>query len=233
MMLPRDFETNRPNPHPSTGPITPAGKQIVSGNALKHGLAAKTHACLPGENEAFEKHCQGYLEAMLPVGKPEQDLVRNIAENYWRLKRAHAMENALFEQVVLEDSGGLDPASAQAQAWVDATKGLQRIALYAGRIQRAIDKSTAELKAIQQERKTAYAQAHQEAVLLTQLAAAKGETFDPASHFPVGAYFGHFVYSAPAIAAAISRAARLEEAKMRFMPGGVPATNPRSTASAA
>jgi hypothetical protein len=42
-------------------------------------------ACLPGETEAFEKHCQGYLQAMAPVGQPEQLLVRNIAENYWRV----------------------------------------------------------------------------------------------------------------------------------------------------
>jgi hypothetical protein len=220
MMAPRNFEANRANAQLSTGPVTEAGKQIVSANAVKHGLTGKTHACLPGESEAFEKHCREYLDAMKPVGKPEQELVRNIAENYWRLKRAHAMENALFEQIALQESDGLSPAASQAQAWVDPAKGLQRIALYAARIQRAIEKSNVEFKAMRAERLAAYAKAQEEAIVLTQLAAAQGQTFDPAEHFPANGSFGGFVYSASAIDTAISRASRLEQARMRFMPGG-------------
>jgi hypothetical protein len=204
----------------STGPITEAGKQIVAGNAVKHGLAGSSaHAVLPGEETAFEKHLEGYRKTYMPVGAPEESLVRVLAENYWRLSRAHSMEDALFEQVILgEEFEGMHPIAAQAKAWSDPEKGLQRIALYAARIQRAIDKATAELKSMQAERKAAFAKAQEEAILLTRLAASKGQTFDPAPHFPLDANLGGFVYSAPEIARLIARAQQLEEAKLRFLP---------------
>jgi hypothetical protein len=70
---------------------------------------------------------------------------------------------------------------------------------------------------MQSERKAAYAKAEQEAILLTQLAHAKGKTAEAASHFPPERDFGGFVYSLPEVARLIGRAAALEEAKSRFM----------------
>ncbi len=218
MTSPAQLEANRANAQHSTGPVSEAGKQTVSQNSLKHGLTGKVHAALPGEEQAFEKHCQGYLQTYAPVGVPEQELVRNIAENYWRLKRAHAMERALFIHIELEQAGELPPASAHVEAWIDPLKGLQRIALYASRIQRAIEKNTAELKSMQAERKAAYAKAQEEAILLTQLAAIKGQTIDPALDFPAPELCGGFAFSASEIARIISRARRLEEARARFAP---------------
>lgn len=218
MTSPAQIAANQSNAKLSTGPTTATGKETVAGNAVKHGLAGKGHAVLPGEHEAFAQHCEGYIKAWVPIGAPERDLVTNLAENYWRLKRAHAMENALFIQVMLEQSGDQDPASAQAQAWADASKGLQRIALYAGRIQRAIEKDRAELKAMQAARNAAYGKAQEEAILLTQLAQAKGQSFDPAEHFSAAESLVGFVYSAQEIARVITRASRLEEARMRFLP---------------
>ncbi len=236
MMLPRNFESvraeqNRANAAHSTGPVTPAGKQTSSGNAVKHGLSGKAHACLPGEREAFEKHVQSYLDHLAPAGPQERDLAVGLAENYWRLRRAHAMESALFEQVVLEkleEEKDAHPASAHAQAWVDATKGLQRLALYAIRIQRAIDKDSAELKSLQAERKAAFAQAQEEAILLTRLAQSKGQTFDPAPHFPVGQNpagqnHGGFVYSSAEIARIMLHTRRLEEARQLLNPNPIAA----------
>ncbi len=223
MTSPAQLDANRANAQHSSGPVTDAGKQTVSANAVKHGLAGKVHAALPGEEAAFEQHCEGYRQAYTPVGVPENELVRNIAENYWRLKRAHSMERALFAQIELEQAGELPPASAHAEAWVDPTKGLQRIALYAARIQRAIEKNTAELKVMQAERKALYAIAQEEAILLTQLAAIKGQTLDPAQDFPSSESRGGFVYSAPEIARLISRSRRLEEARNRFNGASLPA----------
>ncbi len=218
MMLPRNFESNRANAQSSTGPTSAAGKQTVSQNALKHGLSGRVHAALPGEEEPFARYCRELREALAPVGIIEEDLAQDIAADRWRLKRAHAMENALFAQIEREQAGELAPASAHAQAWTDPSKGLQRIALYAGRIQRAIEKNTAALEARQAKRKAAYEKAQEEAILLTQLAESKGEAYDSAADFPPSADIGGFVYSAPEIAAVIARARRLEEAKIRFAP---------------
>ena len=212
---------NQANAKLSTGPVTEAGKQIVAGNSTKHGLAGSSaHAVLPGEESAFSEHLEGFMKSYRPVGAAEVSMVRALAENYWRLSRAHNLESALFEQVILgEEFEGMHPTHAMAKAWSDPQKGLQRIALYANRIQHAIDKTTAELNKIQDARKAAYAKAEQEAMLLTQLAHAKGKTEEAASHFPPDRDFGGFVYSLPEVARLIGRAAALAEANSRFVVG--------------
>ncbi len=220
MTTPDQLTANRANAQLSTGPVTDAGKQTVSRNALNHGLAGRTHAALAGEEEPFAQHCRAMREALTPAGAIEEDLVQLIAADRWRLHRAHNMENALFAQIEREQANELDPSTADVQAWIDPSKGLQRIALYAARIQRAIDKNSAELKALQSARKAAYQKAQEEATLLTQLASANGQTYNPAPDFPTPEACGGFVYSPTAIANLIDRALRLEQAKVRFAPEG-------------
>ena len=64
-----------------------AGRKIVAGNAVKHHFTSKGNPALPGEEDAVEKHVEGYFQTYAPIGIPEQDLVRNVAENNWRLTR--------------------------------------------------------------------------------------------------------------------------------------------------
>lgn len=210
-------EINRANATHSTGPKTEPGKQAVSGNAVKTGLTSKVHLLLPGEEEAFARHLAGYRETYEPKNTPEEDLVRTLAQNYWRLNRAHNLEEALFLRILdSEAAEGLHPTVAQAEAWLDPAKGLKNLATYAARIQRAIEKTTAELKSMQSERKAAYAKAEEEAILLTQLAYAKGNTAEAATHFPPGGNYGGFVYSVEDIARKVTRRTRLLEARMRY-----------------
>jgi hypothetical protein len=218
MSTPAQIAANQANAKLSTGPTSDAGKKIVSQNAVKHHLSGTGNPALPGEQDAVANHVQGYIQAYAPVGLPEHDLVTNIANNHWRLQRAHSMEDAIFSKIMLEKSDErLDPFSAQAEAWLDPAKALKSIAGHASRIQRAIEKNTAELKELQANRKAAYAKAEAEAILLTQLAHAKGQPPDQAKEFPSPELCGGFVYSLPEIARLIGRAARLEEAKARFI----------------
>ncbi len=200
----------------ATGPTSAAGKETVSKNALVHGLSGRTHACLSGEESPFELFCREFIQALAPVGIVEQTIAEDIAEDRWRLKRARAMENALFSRIAKEQPDPHDPAAALADAWLDASKGLKSVALYANRIQRAIEKNTERLEALQAERKAAHAKAQEEAILLTQLAEANGETYNPAPDFPSTGAPGEFVYSAPEIARLIARASRLGDAKILF-----------------
>ena len=120
------------------------------------------------------------------------------------------MERALFSQ--------LEKEAAEAAETVEETlKALNRTTGYAHKIERVIEKTRAELKSLQSERKAAYTQAQQEAILLTQLAHAKGQTLDAAKDFPSPDLCGGFVYSLPEIARLIGRAARVAEANARFM----------------
>ncbi len=210
MSTPAQIAANQANSRLSTGATTEAGKKIVSQNSWKHGLCAKLHIAPPGEEDALEGHVAGYLEAYAPVGLPERDLVRNIAENHFRLQRAHALEHALFTEIMLDQS-------AEDESWAEKTKELKNITVQAGRIQRAVEKSTAALNAMQANRKTAYSKAQEEAILLTQLAHAKGQPPDQAKEFPSPELCGGFVYSLPEIARLIGRAARLAEANARFL----------------
>jgi hypothetical protein len=210
MMAPRHFENK------STGPVTAAGKETVSRNALVHGLSGRKHACLPGEEGPFEQFCREMIEALAPVGIVERSLAQDIAGDRWRLCRARNMENALFHQIEREQAAELDSAAAHAQAWIDASKGLQKIAGYARSLQRNVEKNTGALEALQAKRKAAHAQAQEEAVLLTQLAEANCETYNPAPDFPPTGTPGEFVYSAPEIKRLIARASRLGDAKILF-----------------
>jgi hypothetical protein len=217
MSTPAQIAANQANSKLSSGATSDAGRKIVSQNSLKHGLCAKVHIALPGERDALEEHVEGYIQAYAPVGLPERDLVRNIAENHFRLQRAHALEHALFTQIMLEQSANVDSASAEDESWEAKTRELKNITLQAGRIQRAIEKSTAALNAMQAQRKSAYAKAEAEAILLTQLAHAKGQTVDAAKDFPSPELCGGFAYSPPDIARILDRAARLAEASVGFM----------------
>jgi hypothetical protein len=185
MSTPAQIAANQANARASTGPTSEIGRQTVSKNALKNGLSSKVHFALPGENDALEEHVAGYMEAYVPVGLPERDLVRNIASNHFRLQRAHRLEQSLFEQIMtLEQSAAADSDSADEETWAAKARELKNVTLQANRIQRAIEKGAAELKSMQANRKSAYTRAEQEAILLTQLAHAKGQAPDQSKEFP-------------------------------------------------
>jgi hypothetical protein len=219
MSTPAQASASIANSKLSTGPSSDAGKQTVSSNALNHGLASPkpAHVALPGEEAAFAAHLESYRQTYAPANQPEADLVRTLAESYWRLERAHKLENALFHQILQQDDyKDLDPTVAKAVAWSNKDTGLQRLALYAQRIQRTAEKTANTLKAMQQERKAAYNQAKQEAMYLTQLSLASPNSFDAALHFGAPDLHGGFVYSPDEIKLALLRLSRLEEARARF-----------------
>ncbi len=181
---------NQQNSTHSTGPVTESGKATVSGNAVKHALSGKSHAILRGEEEAFALQLDGYVKSYAPQTTPEENLVRTLAENFWRLKRAHQMEPAAFNRAfaeALEESPGAIRAIVHADAFSDPLKEVQRFATYAARIQRALEKTTAELKSLQSERKAAYAKAEEEAILLTHLANTHKKISEAANYFNEGA----------------------------------------------
>ncbi len=87
---------NQENAKHSTGPRTAEGKQHSSQNALKHGLCA-LDPLIPGEDpEAFQEHfCEIELD-LKPCSAIESNLVDQIADVSWRLKRLSRIEAALI-----------------------------------------------------------------------------------------------------------------------------------------
>jgi hypothetical protein len=207
MSTPAQIAANQSNSRLSTGPTSEAGRKTVSSNSVKHGFCSKVHTLLPGEQDPFAEYLQEYLKSYAPVGAPEEDMVRTLADNNWRLKKITALERALLTRL----------ETVEPEAYDDTVKELRRTATYGNRTQRTIEKTRAALKEMQSARKSAYEKAQQEAILLTQLAHLKGEHPDQAKEFPSPELCGGFAYALPEIARLIARAARLEEAKARFM----------------
>jgi hypothetical protein len=214
-MSPQKLEANRANAQLSTGPVTEPGKRRSSFSAFKHGLTGKVHVATPEDTEAFERHCQIYIEALAPASVVELELAHEIAGDRWRLKRVRSIENAIFAQgpdnpAADSDDPQVDAALAEGQTWIEQARNIQLLSLYEQRIRRAIEKHTAEFKSMQDERKTA--QAQHEATALARLAESEGRAYDPASDFTPAADHGGFVYSSTEIARILDRAQRLHRA---------------------
>ena len=208
--------TDQPTASPATGPRTPTGKRRVSFNAFRHGLTGKVHVHTPDESKSFRAHCQAYQAELAPVGIQETDLVQLIAEDRWRLKRARSIESNIFAAGINAHAGEIesgdeqiDNALAEGKTWVEQSRFLALITLYEQRINRAIEKNTAQLHALQTARREAYKQAQQEAIHLMHEAESRGEDYEPEADFLPASAHGGFVYSSSEIDRVLDRRGRI------------------------
>jgi len=88
---------NRWNAQKSTGPRTPAGKAVVSQNAVRHGLLAR-EVVIKGEDPGeFEFYRDQMLGELAPVGQMESVLAERVVSLSWRLQRAERLQSAAFD----------------------------------------------------------------------------------------------------------------------------------------
>ena len=91
---------NRLNSKKSTGPQTAEGKDVVSQNAVKHGLFA-VEAVITGEDPAdYEAYHDKFLAELAPVGMVEAVLAKRIISLSWRLQRAVRMQNQVIDDMI-------------------------------------------------------------------------------------------------------------------------------------
>ena len=187
-------------------------------NAYRHGLTGQVHILTPEDQVAYDKHCRDTQQYFNPAGEFEAGLVQSIADGRWQLQRAVAIEDAIFALdavAVQADSEYYEAIAAltQGKTWLAHDKSLERIALYASRIQRRVEKDIAMLRQPQADRKAAFEKAVEEAEALTQLAAKAGETYDPATDFPRELLPPKFDFSNPEILRLIVHHSRLKTAQ--------------------
>jgi hypothetical protein len=193
-------------------------------NAYRHGLTGQVLINTPEDQAAYLKHCQGIQESLAPEGAFEAGLVQSVADDRWRLARAAAMENSILASGLgdgrppkyTDPHEQIDVAFAQAVVWLKEGKSLGLLTLYEGRIQRRVEKNLALIRQLQQDRKAALQQAVEEAELLAQFAASKGETYDIERDFPREALPHQFVFSTTQIARLVAHRRRLSAAKKQF-----------------
>jgi len=95
---------NRLNAQKSTGPRTVEGKEIVSQNALKHGLLAQKAVILGEDPGEFEFYRDQMLAELVPAGAMESVLAERVVSLSWRLRRAERVQNEAFDALQTKDS---------------------------------------------------------------------------------------------------------------------------------
>jgi hypothetical protein len=94
----RQIAANRRNAQKSRGPVSEAGKQRSSMNALQHGMTARV-IVLPHEDDIeYHEIRASLLESYAPANAHERMLVDQIAAGYWRTLRARRFETALLTE---------------------------------------------------------------------------------------------------------------------------------------
>jgi len=92
----RKLAANRANAKKSRGPVTDAGKQKVSMNAIQHGLCGRFRV-LPDENQAeYDNLVRRFMEAEKPVDEVERELVAKMARHTWMSERSVRFQEACF-----------------------------------------------------------------------------------------------------------------------------------------
>ena len=90
------MKANRNYAKKSTGPRTEEGKARVAKNALKHGLLARD-TVLPGEDPAdFDRQLSALEADIQPGNSLEFELVRQIADAQWRMRRLTRLETGFL-----------------------------------------------------------------------------------------------------------------------------------------
>ena len=191
-------------------------------NAYRHGLTGQVLIFTPEDEAAYKAHCHDLHEFWAPVGGMEVELVQEIADDRWRLKHAAALINNSFAlgmtrpDTITAHHPEIDAAFAQTRTWQDDPKSIALLSLYQQRIKNKETKTTTLLRQLQQERREALKQAVEEAALLAQLAASKGETLNIDRDLPSLTSYPQFDFSNPELARLILHAQRLAEARKLF-----------------
>ncbi len=116
------IEANRTNSTLSTGPVTDAGKQNSSRNAVTHGMTS-AKLIVPGEDPAaFEALLADTLSRLAPEGELERSLAEAVAVAHWRHLRMLRYEAAFWCLETSSPAGAdsqVDPDLAAAMLFTD------------------------------------------------------------------------------------------------------------------
>ncbi len=160
---------NRNNSKKSTGPRTEEGKTRVATNALKHGLLARD-AVLPGEDPAdFDSQLSALEADIQPANSLEFELVRQIADAQWRMRRLTRLETGFLAASLAAKRRlmeRLHPESLQpgydgetlllGSGMIDKTQTLVHLARYDGHLSRRFFRAIKQLRDLRRDEREAH-----------------------------------------------------------------------------
>lgn len=162
------MQTNR-----STGPRTEEGKKRSSLNAMRHGLTSQI-VVLPTEDmDAYLAHSRRFESDFAPQGAVETHLAQTLADAAWRLARVRSLEHSLLALGFTAKSGRIVTEHPEVHAALATADGLRlhnrelaNLSIHELRLTRQFDKTLAQLRQLQAERKAAEAEMLAEAARL-------------------------------------------------------------------
>jgi len=98
---------NRINAQKSTGPRTTQGKEIVSQNAVKHGLTAANDIISSERRPDFDLFRDQMLEELAPQSPLESMLAERVVSLSWRLKRIRRIQNQAIDTLSKDNNNSL------------------------------------------------------------------------------------------------------------------------------
>jgi len=156
----KQIEANRKNALLSTGPVTDAAKAAVRFNALKSGIDAASQI-IPGEDpEQLKTLAEGFIQSWKPAGQFEQELVDQLIDDAWRLRRLRRAETEIWTSSI-ENHRSCRVHNPDAEAgtafdgWSNTLSRLQRLVTS---IKRSQHQAIVDLERLQAARRKAEAQ---------------------------------------------------------------------------
>jgi hypothetical protein len=170
-------DINRANSQQSTGPRTVAGKENSRYNALRHGLTSQMIVMPTEDIEVYQRHLKSFVDEYQPHGATEANLVQSLADAAWRLNRIISIEASLLN---LAAANQLDVHPATIVAGLESqAKALANLSLHSQRLSRQFERTVAQLRDLQQTRRTEQNQDLDKVLDIMEVYKSKGETYRP------------------------------------------------------
>jgi hypothetical protein len=202
---------NRANAQKSTGPLTESGKQRIKLNALRHGLTGQTIVLPTEDHSAYQRHSQSFLDEYRPQGATESQLVQSLIDTAWQLNRAASVETNLYSLGITEMQDHIhvnhpeaEAALAMAMAFREHNRAFANIGIYRQRLTRQFERTRAQLRQIQAERREAEQEELSRAARMLKMHKDENLPYEPAED--------GFVFSKAEIETFIRREERRERA---------------------
>jgi hypothetical protein len=159
------IEANRRNARNSTGPRTTKGKDVVSQNALKHGIFASRDVIDAEDQAEFALFRQQLIDQWDPSNPMELLLTERLIALSWRLKRALRIQNQTIDALNTKDKDSAIEKLKHAHGLIDSddlhpefklgymaisdfsnNRVLERLLMYERRLENSMFKTITELQ---------------------------------------------------------------------------------------
>jgi hypothetical protein len=144
MTSPARIAANQRNALKSTGPKTEAGKEVVSRNALKHGLRAQSVVCTDESSREYEEFAAAMIADLAPADSVENQLAQRIVTCTWRLLRMVNAEATMFDSWRFEEDDALMPSeSPYSRRFENSTGEMTALSRYEASLDRSLNRAYA------------------------------------------------------------------------------------------